>query len=223
MIKVKMITEKPIFIIANYIYTFFIINIYFILSNSLFFYGYYFANSAFDYYAIVFILLIPMGPALAAVFYTIGKFIREKEISPLQDYLKGYKKNFKISLSYWLIQLSLLFILSINYHYITQTGALAILLPFFIVLALFILSLNLYAFPILSRFEIKLKNLWIVSAYYFFKYWKLTLLNLTTIISFVFIYYQFASTLFLFFSSVVTYFIMFNLKNLFQRLEAQEE
>lgn len=219
----KMITERPIFIIVNYIYAFFIINFYFILSNLLFFYGYYFTNAVFDYLALIFILLIPMGPALGAVFYTMGKLVREKEIQPMKDYLKGYKKNFKIALSYWMTQLCLLFILTLNYFYITETGELTILLPFFIFLLIFILSLNLYAFPILSRYEMKLKNLWIVSAYYFFKHWKLTLLNLTTILAFVLIYYQFASIVFLFFTSVISYLLMFNLKPLFQRLEAQEE
>lgn len=216
-------TERPLFIIINYIYMLFMINIYFVFSNLLFFYGYFFADTAFDYLAIIFISLIPMGPALAAVFYTMGKLVREKEISPMKDFIKGYKQNFKISLSYWLGQLSLLFILTLNYYYITRTGELTGLLPLFLSLGFFLLTLNLYAFPILTRFEMKTKNLWILSAYCFFKHWKLTLLNLTTVISFVFIYYQFASLLFLFFSSLLAYFLMYNLRNLFERLEAQGE
>lgn len=160
-----------------------------------------------------------MGPAFGAVFYTMGKLVREKEISPIQDYLKGYKQNFKISLGYWSGQLLLLFILVVNIRYISVSGEMSSFLLFFMIFFLFVLVLNLYAFPILTRFEMKLKNLYLVSAFYLFKYWKLTLFNLTTVISFSLIYYQFPLLSFLFSSSLTPYFLMFNMKKLVEKIE----
>jgi len=216
---VKLITERPIFIMIHYLYLFLLNNLCFLLSNGLFFFVYLTMDLKFDYIGLLFISLIPMGPAFGAVFYTMGKLVREKEISPIQDYLKGYKQNFKISLGYWSGQLLLLFILVVNIRYISVSGEMSSFLLFFMIFFLFVLVLNLYAFPILTRFEMKLKNLYLVSAFYLFKYWKLTLFNLTTVISFSLIYYQFPLLSFLFSSSLTPYFLMFNMKKLVEKIE----
>lgn len=218
----NLLSEKPLFVIINYFYTFFIINLYFILSNIIFFSVTFFMTTTFDSLGLVLLSLIPMGPALGAVFYTMGNFRREKEISPLKDFVKGYKQNFKISLCYWLFQLLLFFILFNNYYYITRTGNFSVFIWLTICLILFVLGLNLYAFPILVRFEISLKNLLIISCLYFFKHWKLTSLNLTTFLSFVIIYFQFPLATFLFFASILPYLVMFNLRRLFEDMEIKK-
>ena len=217
----RLLSEKPLFIIITYFYTFFIINTYFMVSN-LFFIGVTFlTTTTISNSGIILLSLIPMGPALGAVFYTMGKFVREKEISPLKDYVKGYRQNFKLAFFYWILQLLIFFVLLNNYYYITRTGSFSIFILLTVFLIIFILGLNIYAFPILVRFEIGFKNLWIVSCLCFFKYWKLTCLNLTTLLSFAIIYFQFPFLTLLFLASVLPYLVMFNLRKLLKDIEMQ--
>ena len=192
------------------------------VSNILFLYITFFTSISIEALGLILLSLIPMGPALGAVFYTMGKLQREKEISPLADYIKGYKQNFKISLAFWIPQLLLLFILFNNYYYITRTGNFSVFILLIIFLLIFVLALNLYAFPILVRFEMMLKNLWIISCLYFFKHWKLTFLNMTTLLSFAVIYFQFPFITLLFFSSIVPYLIMFNLRKILEEMETKK-
>ena len=218
----NLLSEKPLFVIVNNFYNFFIINLFFMVSNILFLYITFFTSISFEALGLILLSLIPMGPSLGAVFYTMGKLQREKEISPLVDYIKGYKQNFKISLAFWIPQLFLLFILFTNYYYITRTGNFSVFLLLIIFLLIFILALNLYAFPILVRFEMTLKNLWIISCLYFFKHWKSTFLNMTTLLSFAIIYFQFPFITLLFFSSIVPYLIMFNLRKILEEMETKK-
>ena len=216
-----LLNDKPLFVIVNNFYNFFIINLYFMLSNVLFVYVTFFTDLGFAALGLILLSLIPMGPALGAVFYTMGKLQREKEISPLADYLKGYKQNFKLSLLYWLPQLVLFFILFNNYYYITRTGNFSIFIFLTLFLIVFVLGLNFYAFPILVRFEMRVKDLWIISCLYFFKHWKLTFLNLTTLLSFAVIYFQFPFITLLFFASLLPYLMMFNLRKILAEMEMQ--
>jgi len=216
-----LLSEKPLFVIVNNFYTFFIINLFFMVSNILFLYITFFTSISIEALGLILLSLIPMGPALGAVFYTMGKLQREKEISPLADYIKGYKQNFKISLAFWIPQLLLLFILFNNYYYTTRTGNFSVFILLNVCLIMFVLALNLYAFPILVRFEVTLKNLWIISCLYFFKHWKLTFLNMTTLLSIAIIFFQFPFITLLFFASILPYLIMLNLRKVLEEMESQ--
>jgi len=192
------------------------------LSNIPFLYITFFTNVDFGTLGLILLSLIPTGPALGAVFYTMGKLEREKEISPLADYIKGYKQNFRVALLYWIPQLLLLFIFFNNYYYITRTGNFSVFILLNVCLIIFVLALNLYAFPILVRFEMTLKNLWIISCLYFFKHWKSTFLNMTTLLSFAIIYFQFPFITLLFLASILPYFVMRNLRKLLEEMESKK-
>jgi len=77
----------------------------------------------------------------------------------------------------------------------------------------------LYAFPIISRFEVKIKNLFIVSLYSNYKFPKATILNATTVLAFGVIYWNFPSLSVLFSISLIGYFIMYNLQEPLSYLE----
>jgi len=211
-------TEKPLFIIANHIYVIFLTNIYFIASNVLFLFLYTFVEIRSAGILILFITLLPIGPSIGALLYSMGKLVREKEISPTRDFFQGYKKNFKISLLFWLAQLLMLTVLITNLHQ-NELELHAILAIFFFILIFFLFLVSCYGFAILSRFEMKLKDLYVLSIYYIFKYWKRTLLNLFGGIFALLLYIQFPVISIFFLASGIGWMLMSNLKSVLAGLE----
>lgn len=192
-------------------------NLYFILCNLLFFIVFYLADFVFENILLFYITLIPMGPAITAVLSTMGKLVREKDIQVTRDFFKAYTLNFWPTMKYWFIQLTILLILAIDIGYSTNHSN--IFSPVFFILMIVCVFIMIYAFPIISRFEVKLKNLFIVSIYSNFKYFKATLLNITSIGAFVIIYWNFPSISFLFSISLIGYFVMLNLQQPLKDLE----
>lgn len=215
----KSIIERPIYQIINYIYAFFMTNLYFLLLISPFIVVYYLAEFTVQNILLYYVTLIPFGPAFAALLKTMDKLISDKVIRPTADFWQFFVRNFKVSTKYWLIQWTILVILIIDIYYANlNIPSLSIVFLIFIV---FFLLLILYTFPILTRFEVKLKNLFIVSIYSLFRYIKVTLLNATTLLAFGVIYYIVPGITVLFFMSLICFFIMYNLQPVFNQLEAQ--
>ncbi|WP_186578222.1 YesL family protein [Aquibacillus kalidii] len=215
----KPITDRPIYVAMRYMYVFLLINIYFLLCNITFIVVYFLADFTFENILLFYLTLIPAGPAIAAVLSSMGRFIREREISPTLDYWKAYKRNFGISMRYWFIQLTVMFILVVDFYYATRNINAAS--PLFLILLFICGMIMMYAFPILTRFEVKMKNLFLISIYSNFKYFKTTLLNATSIISFGFIFYYIPSISSLFAVSLICFFIMFNLQSPFIQMERE--
>jgi uncharacterized membrane protein YesL len=213
----KLITDRPIYVVIKYMYVFLLININFLICNIMFIVIYFLADFTFENILLFYFTLIPAGPAISAVLSSMGKFIREREISPTIDYWRAYKRNYRISMKYWLIQLTIMFILVIDYYYAIRFLNAAS--PIFLILLFFSLLVMIYAFPILTRFEVKIKNLFIISIYSNFKYFKTTLFNMTSLVSFGFIFYHFPSVSSLFAVSLICFFIMFNLQGPLLRME----
>lgn len=215
----NMLNDKPLFIITNNFYNFLLVNLLFMISNIIFLHINFFTSISFNSALVFMVSFIPMGPALGAAFYAMGKLQREKEISPIKDYFRGYRQNFKTSLMFWIPQLIIVYLLFGNYYHITRTGEFSVFILLTIVLLVFVLTLNLYAFPVMVRFEMSAKNLWIISILYFFKHWKITFLNFTTLVSFAIIYFQFPFISLLFLASIIPFLIMMNLRLLLAEIE----
>lgn len=214
-----MITDRPLYKITQYIYYFFMINFYFIICNILFFVAFYLADFTIKNILLFYVTLIPMGPSITAVLSTMGKLVREKDLSPTVDFFKAYKLNFVDTMKYWFIQLTILLILVIDIYYSINNSN--ILSPVFLIFIIVCIFIMIYAFPIISRFEVKIKNLFIISIYSNFKFPKATLLNASTIIAFGFIYFNLPSLSTLFSVSLIGYFIMYNLQNPLAYLESE--
>lgn len=212
----KLATEKPIYTIPNYIYSFLLTNIYFLLSNILFIIVYLFMYLTPETTLFLFISLIPLGPSIGALLYSMGKLVREKEISPTKDYFTGYTKNFKLSFIFGLIQLIFIFVLMINSYIM---GEQSILSTFYLVLMALVLIIGCYGFPILSRFDIAFKNLYLVSIYSVFKYWKRTLINIVGIALSLWLYIVYPVLSIFLLTSGLGFLLMFNLKNILKQLE----
>lgn len=206
----KSITDRPIYTMVKYLYFFFLTNFYFIMCNLLFFIVFYLADLVFENILLFYITLIPMGPSITAVLSSMGKLVREKDVNPTKDFFISYKKNFIPTMKYWLIQLTIIFILLIDIlQSATDTSLFSIV---YLILLIVCILIMIYAFPIISRFEVKIKNLFIISIYANFKYIKTTLLNASTIVAFGFIYFNFPSLSSLFTISLIGYFVMYNIQ-----------
>ncbi|GIN72590.1 hypothetical protein J14TS2_30650 [Bacillus sp. J14TS2] len=215
----KPVTDRPAYIIMKYLYFFFMTNLYFILSNLLFLSVFYLADFVFENILLFYITLIPMGPAITAVLSTMGKLVREKDLQVTKDFFKAYTLNFWTTMKYWLIQLTILLILAIDIGYSTNNRN--IFSPVFLLLLVVCVFMMIYAFPIISRFEVKLKNLFIISIYSVFKFFRATLLNITSLIAFGIIYWTFPSISVLFSISLIGYFVMLNLQQPLSYLESK--
>jgi len=214
----QMISDKPLYNIVMNITNFIGLNILFLAANVLFLLVFFFNISS---PILLFISLMPLAPALAGLFYATGKFMRAHELSFFKDFMKGYANNAKTAFKYGLVKGGLLTVLLINYRQIVMQE---VMHPFFLLtllLILFIICLTLFAFPIMVRFEMTVKNLYLLALVCFFKQFKLTLLNVTTVTSFLIIYFRFPFLSLLLLPSVMVYFINFNLRHLLMKLEVQ--
>lgn len=215
----KGLTDRPLYIAIQYVYYFMMTNIYFMLANSLFLLAFVLFELTLANMLVFYFALIPCGPSLAAALATMGKLTREKEIQPTRDFWRYYRKNFVISMKYWLVKWTILALLLIDMQY--TSIHMDWLTPILIILLALFLLIMLYAFPILTRFEVKIKNLWIVSIYANVKFFKTTILNISTFVS-LFIIYLFAPSITMWFCiSIASFFIMFNMKKPFEHLEQE--
>ena len=136
----------------NYIFTFLILNILFWLFD--------FPIIAFaaafgigwevmeQYYPIMIVCLIPMGPALCALFHCMNRLIRDKEIRWIKDFWIGYKQNFIASFLTAIVQAILVFML----RAISELAMPALVYIFIILLLLVILSMPV-AYLLIMKFN----------------------------------------------------------------------
>lgn len=217
--------DGPIFTITNYIYWFFIGNFYFLLCNLplvivlLSTMSIKDVNTADQISNLLFLCLIPLGPAFAALFSAMGKLVREKSISITRDYFKAYKTNFIQALFLWTLELLVLRILFVDIAIFRSKGfPMIALVVLYILIALVFLS-GLYMLPIISRFYLKAIDIVKLSMVYTIKKPHITILNLLSIISVGYIFFKISSIIVLFFGSIICYLIMFYENKILEELE----
>ena len=179
--------DKPLYTIPNYIYNLLLGSIYFLICNPLliFFYIVTFIDAKNFNFLFLFISLVPLGPSLTALYLSMSKLCIEKSLSISSYFFYSYKKNFKDSMKLWLIQLSVLLILSLDFFFFYIRMPKSGIHIIFFILGIYLLIVGLYAFPINSRFEMKLTDLIILSFYYTLKKFPITLFK-TIVIGLVF-------------------------------------
>ena len=156
---------------------------------------------------ILYLLSLFVGPALAALYSTMGKFIREQDMEPTKDYFKYYKMNFKQSFIVWAIQMTVNFLMYINMVFYNQFSFGTYIRPVLIIMLIIINFLSLVSLPILSRFYFKLKDLYKCAFYYGVK--KIYAL-VGNVVIFIILYMilTYISQLILFVFSIFGYFVM---------------
>lgn len=171
--------DKKIYTLSNYIFGFIQSSLYFSICNILLILFFIFTTiypSQFNL-LLLFICLIPLGPSLGALYSTIGKIIFEKDIFFSSFFWTLYKNNFVSYLKLWLIHLIIVTVLFIDFQYFYLNVPEKSIHILFAILIIVSLSISLYSIPINSRFEIKLKDLFILSIYYMIKKLPITILK----------------------------------------------
>lgn len=213
--------DKPIYSITNYIIGFCLSSIYLAICNILlilFFILTVISPNDFSLF-LLFICLIPLGPSLGALYSTMGKMIRERDIYFSSVFWNSYKKNFLSNLRLWLVELILITIFFIDFKYfyvnMPQTGIHII----FVLLVAISLVIGLYAFSINSRFELKLKDLLVLSLYLMIKKFPTTLLKIVILAMAYYLLKSVSITFLIFVPSIICTIFSYYDKNIFIEIE----
>lgn len=216
--------EGPIFTITNYIFWLAAGSLYFGLCNILFIFVFLTPGADVDPYSyliMMMISLIPAGPAITALMSAMGKLVREKDVNITRDYFKAYKQSFKQSMAIWLLELAVITVLIIDLRFFSTVSFGLYFKPVMYVIGIVVLCMGLYAFPIISRFYLKTKDVIRLSFYYSITKFKITIMNIAAIIVAYFALTKFPAFAIFFVISGLFYIIMFYEKDILKDLEQQ--
>lgn len=106
------------------------------------------------YLSIVFIIfcipVVTMGAAFTSLYYTTVKVIRRDRGYVFQEFWHSFKSNFRQATILWVIELVVLVLLA--YNLMVVTGFVS---GIYLAMAILLVAVYCYAFPILSRFVLK--------------------------------------------------------------------
>jgi len=218
----KGLTDSPIYEAMNYFSWFVISNIYFVVLNIflvIFLFGIQVELDNIYYYLILFVVALPLAPSFTALLSVMGKLVREGDISLTKDFFKAYKENFKQAFAIGLLFTTIIVILLIDIQIVKASSLASFLVPIFYACIFSILLIALYAFPIVSRFYLKTKDVLKLSAFYIIKKFKHTVLNIAGIAAMFLLASYAPSVAYMFFASVIAYIIMLNDKSILKEIE----
>ena len=112
-------------------------------------------------YVIICIPIITIGPATTALYYVTVKVIRRERSYVFREFFKSFKRNFKQGTISNLIFILMYLILYVDIQFSNQMEGLPglILSGIFIAILLILIGVNIYIYPVLSRFDIGIKQL----------------------------------------------------------------
>ena len=129
------------------------------------------------------VTIVGIGPATAALYYAVTKAVRrDRGTSPYREFFRAIKESWKTALvlELFLILLAVGTLMLDGYvllgAIINHTIEEPIRFVFGILEVFFLLSIAVYAFPLVSRFEMRSWNLLILSISLVFRYFGRTLL-----------------------------------------------
>jgi uncharacterized membrane protein YesL len=110
--------------------------------------------------------IVTIGTSMTAMNTVFLKIINEKDFSILKDYFSSFKANFIKSTIVWLAYLVIAFILYVDIVYWVKyginDGTYGYVMLVVSILAAVLLVLNIHtAFPLISRFEMSIKDLFV--------------------------------------------------------------
>jgi len=199
-------------ILTNHIYWLGLVNFYFVLCNIVFLFFFISLIPSFSNMFIYFIALIPSGPAITALFSTLSKLVRDKEISPTKDFFHSYKVNFVDTLKVWLPLLLVVFILVVDLYYFNAnpSNTNQILAGIFLVVLLLIGTFSIYVFSIHANFAFRVRDIYRLSVYYSFYKIKATTGNIGLVIITFFLMNVISDFIILFIASLLCYAMVLN-------------
>jgi uncharacterized membrane protein YesL len=103
--------------------------------------------------------LFTIGASTTALYYVIAKIYRDEHTYIFKDFWKSFKLNFKKSTIIWCISITIYFIAYINLKNLNfmDNKTLMLIIQSMILFETFVI--NIYIFPLLSRYYLSLKKL----------------------------------------------------------------
>lgn len=98
--------------------------------------------------------VITIGPALCALYYVNLKIIRGEDPYIWKNYWKAFRQNFKQGTIVWLISLAVFIFLKLDFDIVNaqNTAMFSYIRLFLVVISVFLISIFIYVFPIISHF-----------------------------------------------------------------------
>lgn len=123
------------------------------------------------YLSIVFIIfsipIITIGASLTALYYTTVKVIRRDRGYVFQEFFRSFRMNFLNATVLWVIQLLLTALMIFNVSTVVEgnDGTANFMTGAYIVIGIIIYAISCYAYPVLSRFHMKKRQIVRLSLY----------------------------------------------------------
>lgn len=158
--KERDLSNNKFYLMTNYIMSFFITNMWFlILISPLLIYVFAFKGNS---RPVIFLLSLTIGPALATLFSVVGKLKREVIINPTRDFFHFLRLDWLQGL---LVSIIVNALISIACFDIVYFSSIKQSVPMYIMMALLVLIVLVafYAYPIISRYNIKITYLFKLS------------------------------------------------------------
>jgi len=219
--------EGPIHTITNYIFWFFLGNLYFSLLNIpiIIVLIMVLSNGGVSippwFISVILICSIPIGPAATALLSVMGKLIREKDLNITKDFFKAYKANFFQSLFFWTLEVLVIGILFIDTRFFISNNYPGIITTFIFIIIAFVFLVSLYVFPIISRFYLSAKDIIKTAAYYTIKKIHITILNFASFLVVGFLLFKVSTFVLLFMASAICYLLMFYQQKILLEIEVK--
>ncbi|MHB1394184.1 MAG: YesL family protein [Clostridia bacterium] len=98
--------------------------------------------------------IITVGASTTALFYVIGKIVRNEEVHEFRDYIKSFKSNFKQATCIWLILCAAYLMIFTNLSFLERYNTLGgLMLAVQMLVMVQVAIVTIFVFPLLSRYE----------------------------------------------------------------------
>lgn len=101
--------------------------------------------------------IITFGASTTALYYTVNKVIKHDRSHIWREFWKSFKSNFKQATGAWLVVAIFYYLLIANCLFMYQTGNLALLILYIVILAVLLMWTS-HLFPHIARFENSFKQ-----------------------------------------------------------------
>lgn len=212
---------EKIFDSFNYVFWFFLLNLFFMLFNIplILFFIFVGISNIFKYFPLFLVCLLPTMPAFTSLLYCMNKIIVNKDLNIIKDFINGIKLNFKQSFLIWFIELLLIIIIYFNIRFFSLVKYNLILVCLFSLVTIVLAAVTPFIYILISRFKMKTIDILRTSFILCFTRPVLTITNLLLFIFSLILFEITPGTIILFISSIFSFSLLFINKSLLQELE----
>lgn len=213
---------NKLFDICNYIFSFLILNLLFMLLNlpAIFFILFVGISNIFNYFPLFLICLIPLMPAFNILVYCMSKCFKNKGFNILKDFKKGFILNFKQSLIIWIFELIFIFVLYSNITFFKVAFNNTIISCIFLGLLILLLLMTPFISLLISLFSNTSLNVIKNALVLTFTKPLLTLTNILVLLVALVLFEISPGTIFLFIGSLISFLFVWANRSLINELQA---